>query len=234
MQSSGYIGSVQNEIYLLIVLKRGPFCFNLDIVVKKYLYLLTQFSDMKLISELQKSRSHENVPAVFVEISRSPNRPKKRFDLKVNSEKEAKKASKAGVPILWIDDSYTTILRYPMKIPKTIIAPREYRDVIKTDLNLHTFEAETPFKDSIIPRLEDVVVFMLTLDPLAARAMTDRSELDHDYLQKRIYQENLEKEAVDVHLQDHLSLPYEKFDTRFDKERLLKIIDRNKVEEVLP
>jgi len=189
---------------------------------------------MKLTSELQKSQRYENVPEVFIEISRSSNRPKKRFDLKVNIEKEAKKASKAGVPILWIEDSYTKILRYPMKIPETIIVPREYRDAIITDLNLHTFEAETPFNDSIIPRLEDVVVFMLTLDPLAARAMMDRNELDLDYLQKRIYQENLEEEAVDVHLQDHLSLPYEKFDTRFDKERLLKIIDRNKVEEVLP
>jgi len=189
---------------------------------------------MKLTSELQKSQRYENVPEVFIEISRSPNRPKKKFNLKVNNEKEAKKASKAGVPILWIDHSYTKILRYPMKIPETIIVPKEYRDVVRTDLNLNTFEAETPFNGSIIPRLEDVVVFMLTLDPLAARAMMDRNELDHDYLQKRIYQENLEEEAVDVHLQDYLSLPYEEFDAQFDKERLLKIINRNKVEEVLP
>lgn len=121
-----------------------------------------------------------------------------------------------------------------MKIPKTIIVPREYRAAVITDLNLHTFESETPFIGSITPKLEDVVVFMLTLDPLAARAMIDRNELDHDYLQKRIYQENLEEEAVDVHLQDYLSLPYERFDSRFDRERLLKIINRNKVEEVLP
>ena len=189
---------------------------------------------MKLTSHLQKSQRHEKVPEVFIEISPSPNRPKKRFNLKVNSEKEAKKASKAGVPILWIDESYTKVLRYPMKIPETIIVPREYRDVVRTDLNLHTFRSETPFNDSIIPRLEDVVVFMLTLDLLAARAMMDRNDLDHDYLQKRIYQENLEKEAVDVHLQDYISLPYQRFDARFDKEKLLKIINRNKVEEVLP
>jgi len=189
---------------------------------------------MELTSELQKSQRHENVPDVFTEITPSPNRPKKKFNLKVNSKKEAKKALKAGVPILWIEDSYTKILRYPMKIPEAIIVPREYRDVVRTDLNLNTFESETPFNDTIIPRWEDVVVFMLTLDSLAARAMTDRNELDHDYLQKRIYQENLEEEAVDVHLQDYLSLPYEEFDAQFDKERLLKIINRNKVEEVLP
>ncbi|MFW6048366.1 MAG: hypothetical protein ACOC87_03640 [Candidatus Natronoplasma sp.] len=189
---------------------------------------------MKLTTELQKSQRYETVPEVFTEIKSSPNRPKKRFNLKVNSEKEAKKASKAGVPILWIDDPYTKILRYPMKIPGTIIVPREYRDAVITDLNLHTFESKTPFSGSITPKLEDVVVFMLTLDSLAARAMIDRNELDHDYLQKRIYQENLEEEAVDVHLQDYLSLPYERFDSRFDRERLLKIINRNKVEEVLP
>ncbi len=75
---------------------------------------------------------------------------------------------------------------------------------------------------------------MLTLDPLAARAMMDRNELDYDYLQKRIYQENLEEEAVDVYLQDYLSQPYKGHETHFEKKRLLKIIDSNKVEEVLP
>lgn len=44
---------------------------------------------MKLTTELQKSQRYETVPEVFTEITPSPNRPKKSFDLKVNTEKEA-------------------------------------------------------------------------------------------------------------------------------------------------
>lgn len=187
---------------------------------------------MDLAVSIQKSKKFERTPGVFKEMNRGSHRPKKRFVLKVNSEIEAKKARKANIPILWIDSSYTKILRYPMIIPDTIIVPREYEKTIQTGLDLHTFESMTPFKDTIIPEFEDVVVFMLTLDPLAARGMVDRSELDLTYLEKRIVQENLEKEASEVYLQDHLDIPSE--GSPLEKKRLSKIIDRNAVKEVLP
>ncbi len=187
---------------------------------------------MDLKASLQKSKKYERPPDIFEEINTKSHRPKNRFTLEMNSEKEAKKARKANVPILWIDSSYTKMLRYPMTIPDTVVVPREYEDLTKTELNLHTFESMTPFKGTIIPEFEDVIVFMLTLDPLAARGMVDRSELDLTYLEKRIVQENLEREAAEVHLQDHLHLPVE--GTPLEKEPLLEIIERNKVREVLP
>ncbi len=187
---------------------------------------------MDLVTNIQKSKKYERPPNIFKEINTGSHRPKKRFFLEVNSESEAEKARKANIPILWIDSSYTKILRYPMTIPDTIVIPREYENLTKTELDLHTFESMTPFKDTIIPEFEDVVVFMLSLDPLAARAMVDRSELDLTYLEKRIIQENLEREASIVHLQDLLDLPRE--GPSLEKESLLKIIERNEVREVIP
>lgn len=187
---------------------------------------------MKLVSHLQRSEKYERTSDIFKEIDSEPHRPQKRFKLTINNEQQAKEGLKYNIPILWIDPSYTKILRYPMTIPKTIIVPREYKDIVETDLNLYTFESMTPFKNSIIPEFEDVIVFMLTMDPLAARGMVDRSELNLKYLQKRIIQENLEKEASEVYFQDHIDLPF--IESPFDKDRLMKIIDRNKVREVIP
>lgn len=187
---------------------------------------------MELRSHLCRSKEYERPSEIFTEINSEPHRPQKRFRLTIDSEQEAEIASRSSIPILWIDSSYTKMLRYPMTIPKTIVVPREYKSVIGTGLNLHTFESMTPFHDNIIPDFEDVVVFMLTLDPLAARAMVDRNELDLDHLQKRILQEDLEKEASEVHLHDYVDLP--SADSPYDKERLMKIIDRHKVREVIP
>ncbi len=188
---------------------------------------------MELSYRLQKEDPYERYPDIFKETQTKPHRPQKRFKLIVNSREDAKKAVKAGIPILWIDTSYTKVLRYPMRIPDTIVVPREYKEVVESGLNVHTFESMTPFKDdTIIPDFEDVVVFMLNLDPLAARAMVDRSDINKIYLQKRIIQEELEREASEVYLHDYLDLPVIETDMR--REDILKVIDRNKIREVIP
>lgn len=187
---------------------------------------------MDLIQHLKKSKSQERYPDVFTEVSRKSHRPQKRFIVEIKNKEDARKATGSDIPILWIDSSYTKMLRYPMTIPDTIVVPREFKDVIKTGLNLHTFESTTPFRDTVVPRLEDVVIFMLTLDPLAARGMVDRSDLDLTYLQKRIFQEELVQEASEVHLQDLVDIPVT--GEPLDKDPLMKIIDRNQVMEVVP
>lgn len=188
---------------------------------------------MKLAEHLQKSDKYERYPDIFKEVAKEPHRPQKRFKLMVNTREDAKKASKADIPILWIDSSYTKILRYPMTMPNTIVIPREYKTAVESDLNIHIFESMTPFSgESVIPRFEDVVVFMLKFDQLAARAMVDRNDLDHEYLQKRIIQEELENEASEVYLHDHLDFTV--METPLDRERLLRIINRNNIREVIP
>lgn len=187
---------------------------------------------MRLMSHIKKSSKYERYPEIFKEISPEPHRPDKRFKVKVESREEAKEALSSDIPILWIDSSHTMMLRYPMTIPDTIIVPREYEDVVKTGLDIRTFESMAPFRDTIEPRFEDVVIFMLTLDPLAARGMIERSDLDKEYLKKRIYQEELEEEASMVHLHDHIDMQVK--EEPLDKDRILKIIDRNKVKEVVP
>ncbi len=188
---------------------------------------------MILMDNLQKSDKYERYPKIFKEVGKKPHRPQKRFKLVINDKNDAKQAWISGIPILWIDSSFTKILRYPMKIPDTIVIPREFIAVIESRLRVHTFDSMTPFtKNDIIPQFEDVIVFMLELDPLAARAMVDRRDIDYKYLEKRIIQENLEREASKVYLQDYLNFQVMK--TPFDRERLMKIIDRNNIKEVLP
>jgi len=188
---------------------------------------------MRLVCYLQKSAKYERYPDIFKDVGKESHRPSKRFKLVINTKEDAKRASESKIPILWIDSSYTKILRYPMRIPDTLLVPREYEAVIESDLDVHTFHSMNPFtKDTVIPQFEDVIVFMLNLDPLAARAMVDRSELDLDYLQKRIIQENLVRVASEVYLQDYLDIPV--MDTPLDRERLVNIIERNKVREVIP
>lgn len=185
------------------------------------------------MNSIQKSDRYERYPKIFKEVGKEPHCPRKRFRLVIKDKNDAKQASVSGIPILWIDSSFTKILRYPMKIPDTIVVPREFETVIESSLRAHTFDSMTPFtKNSIIPQFEDMIVFMLELDPLAARAMVDRNDIDYRYLEKRVIQEDLEREASEVYLQDHLN--FRVMETPFNRERLLKIIDRNKIKEVLP
>ncbi len=188
---------------------------------------------MRLVDHLQKSDKYERYPNIFKELGKEPHRPQKRFRLVINDKSDAEQARISGIPVLWIDSSFTKILRYPMNIPDTIVVPREFRAVIESSLRVHIFDSMTPFtKNGIIPQFEDVIVFMLELDPLAARAMVDRSDIDYKYLEKRVIQENLEREASEVYLQDFLN--FQVMETPYDRERLLKIIDRNNIREVLP
>lgn len=187
---------------------------------------------MELKCRFQKSEKYEKYPNVFKAPKKKPRKPKKKFKLIIEDRKGAEKALRSDIPLLIINSKETDILKYPMTIPETLITPREYEDAVKTIFNLHTFQSLDPFEKNLTPKLEDVVIFTLSLDPIAARAMVKRSSLNLQYLLKRIYQEGLEEPATKARLQDFINLP--EVGKPLEKEKLKSVIKKNTVREVLP
>lgn len=167
----------------------------------------------------------------MVVVKPKSHRPKNRFRVRIDSPSDVDRARKQGLPILLVQSEDLRILHYPMGIPPTLLVPREYQDVIETPLSVHTFQSMEPFER---PRIEDVIIYLLLHDPLAARAVVERNRdlLDLQHLTKRIYQENLLEQATLVRLQDYLTIP--PVGEPLPQEALERAVRGNKVSTVLP
>ncbi len=186
---------------------------------------------MKLAGFLERELPWERHTPPIEPIVRASHRPKKRFRVRVHSPEDIERARKQGLPLLLVTSEDLKILHYPLRIPPTILVPREYRDVLDTALPVRTFQSLKPFER---PRIEDIVVFLLMHDPLAARAVVERNRdlLDLSYLTKRIYQEDLEEQATLVRFQDHMNIPV--VGSALRREALMRAVRANRVTEVLP
>ena len=186
---------------------------------------------MKLVSSLERESDWERQGGVFVPVERNPHRPRKRFRLFLRSVEDARLARQSGFPLIIVQSADLKILQYPMKIPPTVIVPREYRDTVVTSLNLLTFQSTAPFEKN---RVEDVIVFLLMHDPIAARAVVERNRefVDLQYLRKRLFQEDLEEQASLVRLQDFVDLPV--VGKQLARESLERAVAGNKVSGVVP
>ncbi len=186
---------------------------------------------MKLTCFLERETPWERYEPPIVPIGSVSHRPKKRFRVRLQTPEDVERARKQGLPILLVRSEDLRILHYPLRIPPTILVPREYRDVLETSLPVRTFHSLTPFER---PRIEDFVVFLLMHDPIAARAVVERNDdlLDLSLLTKRILQEDLEERATLVRLQDFLDIPVVGHALR--REALVRATQANRVVEVLP
>ncbi|MFQ5907657.1 MAG: hypothetical protein ACE5JE_02340 [Thermoplasmata archaeon] len=186
---------------------------------------------MKLATFLERERPWERYEAPMEAVKPASHRPKKRFRVRIDSPRDAVRARKQGFPIILIQSDDLRILHYPMRIPPTLLVPREYRDVLDTSLAVRGLQALEPFDR---PRIEDIVVFLLMHDPLAARAVVERNLdlLDLPHLTKRIYQENLEEEATLVNLQDYVTIP--PMGDPLPREAVQRALRDNQVSAVLP
>jgi len=178
-----------------------------------------------------KSSEWEKYLDVFKEVVRTRARPRKMFILEINTDEDIKKAIKAGVPIFKIDSRDLAILRYPMNVPPTIVVPREYEGVIRTKYRIHTFQSLAPFTER---RIEDIVIFVLSFDLIATRAIIQRNRdlIDFQYLQKRILQEELEERATKIHLQEFVHVP--KVGDSLPRAALLRAAEGNFARGLIP
>ena len=149
---------------------------------------------------LQTQEKYEKVPSVFIETAKARARPKKLYSLRITNKRDVKTARKSQIPIMRITSQEMSIFNYPMTMPMQLIVPREYKAMIESDYKVNTFESMEPFKKSVVPRVEDLIIFMMKFDLIAATALFERNKdlIDLDYLRKRSFQENTEKELEKV------------------------------------
>ncbi len=197
----------------------------------KYIYFHATTLNVKPTVDLVRESPWERYEYPFIPIGQEAHRPRKRFKVRLETKNDVKLAREQGLPLLLIQPEDLKILHYPLTMPPTVVLPREYRDVIETKFRVHTFQALRALEK---PRIEDMVVFLLSYDLIAARAVIERSRdlIDFGYLRKRIFQEDLEEEASKIHLQDFMDLPV--IGTQLPKAALVRATQRNRVSEILP
>lgn len=186
---------------------------------------------MKLTCFLEREVPWERYEPPLEAIKPVSHRPKKRFLVRISSPSDAERARKQGLPIILIQSQDLRILHYPLRIPPTLLVPREYRDVLETPLSVRVLQSLEPFDR---PRIEDIVIFLLMHDPLAARAVVERNLdlLNLPHLTKRIYQESLEEQATLINLQDYITIP--PVGDSLPREALQRALRGNQVRVVLP
>jgi hypothetical protein len=124
-----------------------------------------------------------------------------RYTLRLRNEADVEIARKAKAPLYLLTDHSMERLRYPMRFPPILFAAATYRPAVEAPWTV--MEAAAPPSE---PRDEDLLTYLLRLDPLAARAVLDRNiqRLDRDYLTLRITEERLNARATRVRMQSRL------------------------------
>lgn len=186
---------------------------------------------MKPTVALTRENPWERYEHPVIPIGQEAHRPRKRFKVKLETKDDVKLAREQGLPLLLIQSGDLKILHYPLTMPPTVVIPREYKDAVETKFRVHTFQALRALEK---PRIEDIVVFLLSYDLIAARAAVERSKdlIDLGYLRKRIFQEDLEAEASKIHLQDFMDIPVT--GTQLPRDALLRATRGNRISEILP
>ena len=147
-----------------------------------------------------------------------------RYTIRLRNEADVETARKAKVPVFLLTDRSMERLRYPMKFPPILFAAATYRAAVEAPWIV--MESTSPPSK---PRDEDLLTYLLRLDPLAARAVLDRNiqRLDRDYLTLRITEERLNARATRVRMHDRLPKLITIGDS-LPKQQLNRVLARNR------
>lgn len=139
------------------------------------------------------------VPSVFVAEERPHTRPKVRYRARLNSAAEIAVARQNGLPVYLLTPEIVSAFRYPTRFPARLLVAREISSAVDSALRRIEFVRREAAQS---PRFEDIVVAMLWIDPLAARAMVRRNPelVDPVRLLVRTVEENAERPATLVRL----------------------------------
>lgn len=180
-----------------------------------------------------RSPSERAVPRrLFLPEVRPFHRPPQRTRLRLDHPEDVEEARRAGLPLYLLRPETVTMLGYPMAFPPVLFATEPTRSGIDS-----TFRSVAMVSDEAVrnPRLEDVIVMLLHVDELAARAVAERNREDvHPaYLLKRILQEDCERAATLVRLQD-LVPALAKVGRALPKAALTRQMRKNRPRGVIP
>lgn len=143
----------------------------------------------------------DRTPSVFVPLAPTRGRPLREYRLRIGSARDVTAARRSGVAVSLLDSPTVTALGYPMTFPPELIAATTVASAIDGPLRVIPFVSEAAVRN---PRIEDIALALLHLDPIAARVVLERNResVDPAYLTKRVLQEDLEAEATHVRFFD--------------------------------
>ncbi|MCI4368552.1 MAG: hypothetical protein L3K09_03185 [Thermoplasmata archaeon] len=180
-----------------------------------------------------RSPSDRAIPRdLFVPETRPFHRPVQRTRLRIDTPERAEKAHRAGLPVYLLRPETVIMLGYPINFPPVLFSVEPTLSGVDTQFRKLPSTSVDAIRD---PRIEDVIVMLLQLDELAARAVAERNraELRPAYLLKRVLQENLERAATLVRLQD-FAPAIEAVGDALPKATLERQMRKNSPKQVIP
>ncbi len=163
-------------------------------------------------------------PTVFVPIRPARGRPQVSLRAHIFTEADVDEARWNNVPLFALKSKTVTALGYPIRFPTQLVVARSVLPAVETPYRVIPFVSEV---SAARPRLEDVAIALLSLDPIASRVVLERNrrDVDADYLLKRVLTENVERLASFVRYFDlapalpHLgnSIPQSSLEREFRK-----------------
>jgi hypothetical protein len=104
------------------------------------------------------------------------------------------------LPVYLLTQEVVSAFRYPTRFPPRLLVAREVSPAVDSGFRRIEFARR---EAAMSPRFEDVIVAMLRIDPLAARALARRNPdlLDPVRLLVRVIEEDATRQATFVRLQ---------------------------------
>ncbi|MCI4347239.1 MAG: hypothetical protein L3J97_01305 [Thermoplasmata archaeon] len=140
-------------------------------------------------------------PGILVPLPRPRHRPPTLHRLRLASPEDVEKARQVRQPVSLLTAERITAFGYPMHFPPNLIVARSLLPAVDTVLPTIPFVDDAAARN---PEIEDVIVAMLSVDTLAARALALRNRrfVDPVRLMRRVVREEEERRATLVRLQD--------------------------------
>ncbi|MCI4320726.1 MAG: hypothetical protein L3K05_00240 [Thermoplasmata archaeon] len=146
--------------------------------------------------------SRAATPSIFIAESRVSHRPPTRYrSVRIRSRTDVETARRVGLPISLLESERIEKLGYPLSFRARLLTPQQIVPLIETTYRLLPMADIEAARD---PKLEDLIVALLSIDALGARrvASDHRRDLDPIRLLKRVLAEDLEGRAYGVRLDE--------------------------------
>jgi hypothetical protein len=152
-----------------------------------------------LLSELPRSLIDSR--QVALRLTRKRGRPESYYRLSIMTEGDVLVARRFKIPVYLLTHGLVTSLGYPVTFPDHLLLSRDVNDAVDSRYPRVVFSST---ESVLLPRIEDIAVALLRVDPLAARGVIvrNRTSVDPLSLLRKVIREDVEREATWVNLQD--------------------------------
>ena len=141
---------------------------------------------MRLDAALHKDSSDRRLPpGILVRERARAGRPRERFRIRIRDRCDVARARDAGIPLHLVTPNDVASFGHAMTFPPFLVVARRFAGLVDTPFRIHVLESE---EGALHPRVEDLVITMLKVDPFAARAVAlgNPEFLDPVHLLRRV------------------------------------------------